>query len=166
MTPLRNKDSKPLHYQLGWMTGAYIWDRMPYESFQNGEYRVDRHSVKYLSPEEIARYNELHSAWLNNWTGNPNRNEDIDDELFEAYRKYDNELYLKYFPHILSIFVDGIYLNQDDNNHMFMEGLISYLWQTDECMYSLTKENITIITDTHGVEFQFKLGITVEDNFI
>lgn len=125
---------------IGWLVGEIIWLR-----------KLDTHTERNLienivTPEEKAEYERLDKIWYNGTNyGNQRVSEEENKIQWNAYRNYAKSLRIKYLPHEIEYRDWAGY--DITNMKEFFTGINSFLWNTDHCSYTFTKDDIEIKRD-------------------
>lgn len=134
-------------YITGTLVGEIIWLRYLSKYTETS-------LIATLPIEEQIEYKRLNDRWFKQ------KEQEKIDNFWHKYRDYANSLTKKYFPEKVE-YVSGI-LYTITNLEEFFNGVKSYLWNTDECCYTFTRENI-IIEDLEilgcYIHIDFKLNV-------
>lgn len=121
-------------YKYGLLIGEIVW----YKSLSTfNEFDLIE---KFCTQEEKEEYNKLDKIWYKN----------VDEKKeskieWENFRNYAKSLHIKYFPH--NIEFSGHYLFKEYKGKQlkdFFKGIECYLWNTDNCAYSFSVEDIKL----------------------
>lgn len=125
------RDSLTAEFQLGVFVGYYIIDNdLPTISTSGVR-------TKNCISIPIKDYDE-HERVLDVWFNNQNK------ENWGIFIEFSKELYLKYLPETFESMVDLMKIRDEEE---FKKGIISSLWDSDACHYSLKPEEILIEDD-------------------
>lgn len=142
---------------LGQLVGEIIWRK------HLGRYTEHQLIEDICSKEESEIYNKLNDDWFKIVDENrnlPNSSHSAPEEWNE-YRNFARSLHLKYFPHTIKYSTHIPY--EIKNKQKFFDGILNFLWNTDECCYVFTIDDI--IFEDHRIigrslEIEFKLDYT------
>jgi hypothetical protein len=164
------ENSKKLDFQIGGLVGSLIWTRM-------GHLWIDSHNppvagvstykgLKELEQEDTLKWTSLSDAWY------ISHQEDQRSSPYEEFWKFDRseksenlwkelkqlerELRDKYLPNPFIYREDELKLSNIKDMDLFLDGIITYLWNTDFCQYSLKKEDIQIVPGEYSTKYIFK----------
>ncbi len=130
------KNLRPIskYQKFGLLYGEIIW----YKHLCN--YTENNLIENLVTEDERLKYHTLTESWYKNKTSNSPSN-----EYWVEYREYTKELFRKYFPASIT-YKDWTFLNIASKKDIsrFFDGINTYLWNTDECCYVCTQEDIKL----------------------
>jgi hypothetical protein len=142
-----------LEHQLGYFVGEYIFHTsLPTLSIDS----LLSRKVIYVTIGEADKFKALQKVWFDNYK------EGIkDDPRWIEMTNYHNELASKYLPDTLECLVPSLDL-ESINVDEFKQGIISALWNTDLCWYSLDHNDIEITKDRNWMWFHYKITFKLQ----
>lgn len=165
------ENSKKLDFQIGGLIGSLIWTEM-------GHVTIDSHNppvagvftirgIKELEQEDTLKWVKLSNEWYESSkydkkssTNGPSWDYTSSEKtktLWKELKVLDKELERKYLPNPFIYRDDELNLSNIENMDLFLDGIITYLWNTDFCTYSLKREDIEIIPGDYSTQYIFKL---------
>ncbi len=146
---------------IGWLVGEIIWCR------KLMMFTEDSLIETMVTPEEKAEYERLNNVWFAGGRYGKNTiTELLHKQDWENYRTYARALHIKYMPHEIE---HSELVGYDITDvAAFARGIEEFLWNTDHCCYTFTKEDIEIrrMVGMHSNLFKikFKLDYLVDSN--
>lgn len=125
-------------WQIGILFGELVWRRMPTLSTN----RCGSGARVQVSKEDEDKLNELSDKWYNNDT----------KENWVEYRTFAHNIEDRYLKKEFKFMERMPWIEINDE---FKKGLISFLWNTDGCEYSLNEEDITMSADEYFIIINF-----------
>ena len=139
---------------IGLLVGEILWLR------KLGHYTEHSLINTLVTAEERAEYNRLDMGWYDTTEYGKNKSDKItQDEKFEEYRIYARSLHVKYHPHQIEhseLVPYGI-----TDVKAFAEGIEHYLWNTDNCCYRFSVDDIKLerLCGFHANSFKIKFTL-------
>lgn len=142
------KKSLTSEYQLGFFVGEDIINRfLPTLSVEENMGK----SIQ-ISEEDVIEYKRLDNEWYNKYQHGKHEA----DEEWKAYQDFRQVMKTKYLPNPLICHEKLINIQNMDE---FKNGLITSLWDSDSCNYSLKPEDIEIYDEEdYFTIIKFKLS--------
>ena len=133
-----------LEYQLGFYVGEYIFHTtLPTLSCDP----ITTRNIIHVSEEETNELKKLNDIWYEKYfeikDSDQERDKHSNNEWINLVN-YQKMLDDKYYPKTIETYLSPLNVTNIDR---FKSGLISSLWNSDCCHYSLKDEDITIKTD-------------------
>jgi hypothetical protein len=156
-------EAKNRDYQFGLLIGELVWRNMSTLSSDGfGENKkmlvVRPYSVKDMDKEDSDRYTKIDDEWYKSYQGD--KEGPKTKQLWAESRSIYRELSRKYLKSPFVYRNESLNLSNIEDMYLFKRGIISYLWNTDECHYSLKEENIKITPGEWSTEYEFIIDDT------
>ncbi len=142
-------------WTIGILMGEIIWCR-----------KLTMHRSDYVletlaTAEEKAEYKRASDAWFDTGSYGSNKNEELNKKLWIEYRTYARSLNIKYLPHEIeySSFVPFDITDVE----RFVKGITRFLWDTDACHYTFTKDDVQLSRDSCFQATLLRIKFTLSD---
>lgn len=137
---LKERNEEKLKLTSEWQFGYYVGEDIVHRDLPTLSVEGGTRNEIQVSEEDEAEYKRLEKEWYNKYS----HDETSAKNEWEEYQKFREILKVKYLPEKLECYRG---LMNITNMEEFKDGLITSLWGSDVCNYSLNPEDIKIYDD-------------------